>query len=659
MPGASAETGVIMPPRFDAGSGHLDPRDPQTDAGVIARTPPPEPPLPDNWGGGFVDLTDSLTQSAEALYLQSPQPAGEDPEAINGVITDIDEDGRPELLFATTLDHPSGRRTAIFDVLPGGAGLRLRAHFRTRTQVDRLSVAGVVDLDADGHPDVLLNRAHGELVWGEGGGRFADPQALLGPGQEGRWSPAHRAMHVTDVDQDGWLDVLTGTGQCCSTCRALDVYLQTAPRRFERRSDLLAMETGATAYAIADGTLAGQRSILLVGQNCGNTDVPVFLREAGRDAQGHPRFEGYDPTPRTSFIRTSDPSWPGIAENSIQHWVPMGIALGDADGDLRDDVAISLNFFAGLWLDRGSLPLRDMTEQFGVMPHLAASGRRMIPWGIALVDLDRDGRNDLVVTHGNDHQAAVSPADRVGPQRTIIEWNGGGGLFADATRALGVGREGQYHSLYVDDLDLDGDADLAVGSLGEHPRIFLNRIDRGHHGFSLRLRGTSSNRLGVGARVRVELGTGAPPQEFVVGAMGSPGVVVDPVVFVGLGDAERATRVRVTWPSGVVQERTELPAGTQHVWEEPSLFKLSPASRHVAPGASITVRVTPRAVDGSLQANASVSLRTLGGAVVPLRVTRDGGHEAVIPHPGRAGSSVLEITVNGSPSGVRPRVWWD
>lgn len=620
----------------------------------------PAEAVPTNWGGRVVDLTDTIAQSAHALYLLAPQAdPGEDPEPINGIAADLDGDGAFEVVFATTLEHGSPRQSAIFDQLPGGAGLRFRGLFRTRSGSLRLSPAGFLDLDGDGRIDALLNRGRHELAWGTGGGSFDDAVSLEAGVDMRTWVPPHHSMHVTDLDQDGWLDVITGSSRCCSTCRPMETYLSVGPRRYERRTDIIPLESGATAVAITDGLLAGRRHVFMAGQECGNSGVPMFFRQTALGPEGYPRFEGYDPTPREAYFRTSDPAWPGVAEASIQRWVPMGVCLGDANNDLRPDVAVSLNFFTGLFVDEGATPLRDLTEQFGAMPHVARSGRRMIPWGISLVDLDRDGRDDLVVAHGNDHVAGIDPAAQIGPHRNVIEWNAGDGQFTEVTQALGADREGQYHGLYVEDLDRDGDADFLVGSLNDHPRVFSNRIDRGLHGFSLRLRGTSSNLLGIGAQVRVEVTPGAPPREYQVAAIGSPGVVVDPTTFVGLGAATRAARVRVTWPSGVVQERTDVAADTMHVWEEPALFTLEPPTRHVAAGGRATIRITPRAPDGSPRPDARVSLAQGGATPVPLRGVGDGVWEATLAHPGHAGSTWFVITVDGAASGVRPRVWWD
>ncbi|MFO0630068.1 MAG: hypothetical protein U0325_31195 [Polyangiales bacterium] len=46
------------------------------------------------------------------------------------------------------------------------------------------------------------------------------------------------------------------------------------------------------------------------------------------------------------------------------------------------------------------------------------------------------------------------------------------------------------------------------------------------------------------------------------------------------------------------------------------------------------------------------------GAVV-LRDEADGTRVATLAHPGIAGSSVIEVRVDGVPSGDRPRIWWD
>ena len=134
----------------------------------------------------------------------------------------------------------------------------------------------------------------------------------------------------------------------------------------------------------------------------------------------------------------------------------------------------------------------------------------------------------------------------------------------------------------------------------------------------------------------------------------SPVVGVEPWVFVGTGALDRAPRVRVTWPSGVVQELADLAAGRAHVVTEPVGFAVEPASRHVpADGASAaTLRVTLPRAESALAAR----LRGPG----ELTVARDGAAWVVrVVAPRAAGSSTVTLTVDGVDLRVRPRLWWD
>ena len=146
-----------------------------------------------------------------------------------------------------------------------------------------------------------------------------------------------------------------------------------------------------------------------------------------------------------------------------------------------------------------------------------------------------------------------------------MHWNGGDFRFADVTPLTHLGRRGQWFSLYVGDLEGDGDPDLVVGGQNEPPRVYRNDIATANAGLALRFHGTTSNALGIGARVRVWPRETDPVHHHVGGGGGggaSPYVVSEPLVFVGLGAARSAARVQVEWPSGTVQDVRDLRAGT-------------------------------------------------------------------------------------------------
>ena len=637
----------------------------EVDGGSASPDVPVAPPadvppsaVPASFGPGFTDLTTPLDGSPP-VFLGVPRTSmGEEPEPTVGLFGDLDGDGSTEVLFGATLDGPPGRTTVAYGY-DAARGLTLRGPLGTMTGNDRLNLMAVLDLDDDGLPDLLFNRPEGEVAWGLGAGRFTAPTSITT--HTAQWAPGYGSLLLDDVDSDGWLDATYGVSSCCATCRDMKILLRNGPRSFVDRTDLLDAAPSASSYALLSATLNGTRMLVSVGQPCGDQDSPTFYRWRPEDMDGFPHLAPFDPTPTDAYIRSTDGGG-GSAMRSLSHWVPMGAALGDADGDGQVDLAISLNFYVGLFQNPGRFPLVDRTEQFGERPTLSDSNHRMIPWGIGLVDVDQDGRLDLCSAHGNDHSAATDPSYFVGPQFPTVHWNAGAMSFSDVTARVGVGHRGQWRSLAIDDLDRDGDPDLLVGSQGENPRVLRNDLARGNHGFSLRLHGTTSNVLGVGALVSVQVAAGMPEQVHVVGSIGSPLVFSAPRVFVGLGAATRAARVRVTWPSGLVQELRDVPAGTMHTVEEPAFITVTPSARHLpADGrATATVRVTPRRPDGTARTDArvEVALAHGSGRVAPGRWVGD-AWEAVVTAPALAGFGVLEVRVDGVAAGVRPRLWWD
>ena len=87
--------------------------------------------------------------------------------------------------------------------------------------------------------------------------------------------------------------------------------------------------------------------------------------------------------------------------------------------------------------------------------------------------------------------------------------------------------------------------------LDEAP-VILRNTGTSHHWIGIELRGTKSNRNGIGARVTVTDITGKK-QIFDVETAGSYLSSNDPRIVVGLGNAKAVRSVEVRWPSGRVQ----------------------------------------------------------------------------------------------------------
>ena len=102
------------------------------------------------------------------------------------------------------------------------------------------------------------------------------------------------------------------------------------------------------------------------------------------------------------------------------------------------------------------------------------------------------------------------------------------------------------------DLNNDGWTDIVMTVLGGTAVVFRNRGGTAHW-LTLELRGTRSNRDGIGARVRVN------GQAQYLTSAGSYLSASDKRVHFGLGAATSA-RIEILWPSGIVQRLNEVAA---------------------------------------------------------------------------------------------------
>ena len=244
-----------------------------------------------------------------------------------------------------------------------------------------------------------------------------------------------------------------------------------------------------------------------------------------------------------------------------------------------------------------------------------------------------------------------------GTQRPVL-WLRRGDAWREGLAGLPTVFEGR--SLTVGDLDRDGRPDLALGGIGELPRVLLNRIE-GPPGVALRLVGTTSNRLGLGALVRPEEGGQVGPARA-MGHLVGPGPASEPLVFLASGADGDLDAAEIVWPSGLVQRVGPLAGGQVHEVVEPVTWAVAPASRQAPADGASTVRlvITPRRADGSVDAGAAVSVAKVAGVgeLVGPPVWTGSAWEVEALAPTVAGELVLEITVNGAAWPLRPRVWW-
>lgn len=140
----------------------------------------------------------------------------------------------------------------------------------------------------------------------------------------------------------------------------------------------------------------------------------------------------------------------------------------------------------------------------------------------------------------------------------LLQMNQRDGTFCDASEQAGPALQLRQVSrgLAVGDLFKDGNMDVVVENLEGKPMILRNAGLSGQHWTSFELAGSKSNRLAIGARLKIV--ASGTTQTGEVHRGGSYLSQSDLRVHFGLGRVTKIDKVEVRWPSGVVETFQDL-----------------------------------------------------------------------------------------------------
>jgi len=437
------------------------------------------------------------------------------------------------------------------------------------------SGVAVGDYDNDGWPDLFLANVTGnQLFHNNGDGTFTEVTAKAGVGGaklDGKkmWSVGAGWF---DYNNDGLLDLFV-VNYCnwevnkdpyCSAKEGTRGYCH--PRYYAPMHNTLYRNNG-------DGTFTDVSEEVGIAQYLGKGMSVTF---ADYDGDGYlDAFVANDTTQNFLFHNLKGKKFEEVGLTAGVGYTPYGVARSGMGADFRDvnndglpdiwHVAVEREKFP-LYINDGKGSFDDRTTASGLGVTADMSG-----WGNGIVDFDNDGWKDLFVARSNvmDNISEINP-ERQYPEPNSVFRNMGNGKFEDVSSTAGPDFQlaAPHRGVAFGDLDNDGRVDMVVSVLNGPAKLFHNISENKNHWILLKLVGTKSNRMGIGAQIHITMEDGKSQWNEVTTAVGYASSS-DSRVHFGLGKNERIKEVEIRWPSGIKQVLQDVSVDRILTIEEP------------------------------------------------------------------------------------------
>lgn len=198
----------------------------------------------------------------------------------------------------------------------------------------------------------------------------------------------------------------------------------------------------------------------------------------------------------------------------------------------------------------GNDRFKDVTATVGM-------ARNILTMGCNFGDFDNDGYLDFYLGTGAPSYGALTP--------NLLFRNDAGGAFIDVTSSSRSGHLQKGHGIAFGDIDNDGDQDIFLHSGGAVPgdayrnAVFENSRQT-NQWVAMRLHGEKTNRVAIGARIKLELPGGREIHREVTsgGSFGASSFQQ----HIGIAAADHVAKLEIWWPtSDTLQSFQDVKAG--------------------------------------------------------------------------------------------------
>jgi enediyne biosynthesis protein E4 len=480
----------------------------------------------------------------------------------SGVVwLDYNDDGHPDLYLVNGTDWPGHGEKQT----PGALYRNNRdGTFTDVTQEAGLAEsfygmgAAVGDFDNDGHVDLYVTAlGRNRLYRNNGDGTFTDVAASAGVADE-RWGASAAWL---DYDNDGLLDLFVCNYVEWSpeediVCKILTEKTYCTPEPYKGVPNALYRNLGNGKFQ----DVSARAGVDKIGKSLGVT-ILDFNDDGLIDI-----MVANDTVANFLYKNLGDGTFVDIATTAGVDRGPdgrargaMGIDAADFQGTGRDSLLIGnfSNESLTLYQNEGAEFFRDIAPQSGV----AQVSKLSLTFGALLADLTNNGWPDVIAATGHvKPQINLIEEAVTYQQRPLVFANHGSANFEEIGAQLGADMNKTYvaRGLAAADFDGDGDLDLVMTVNGGGVCLFRNDGPKGN-AVRLRLEGTQSNRSAYGTRLIATIG-GRKNSQLLRSGM-SYCSQNESIAHFGVGGAEKLDALEIRWPSGRVDQFTDVPAG--------------------------------------------------------------------------------------------------
>jgi hypothetical protein len=417
----------------------------------------------------------------------------------------------------------------------------------------------VADFDNDGYEDLYVTNVGENILYhNNGDGTFTDVTAAAGVAAGG-WSAG--AVFV-DYDRDGLLDLFVSRYVTWDFSKDVFCGLAKPGGRGYCHPDLFPPVTHLLFHNEGHGHFRDVSEESGVSKSPGK-GLGVAIGDYDRD--GWPDIAvANDSFPEQLFHNLHNGKFEEVgAQTGMAYdengatFAGMGIDLADYDNDGWPDIII--NSLAkqkyALFHNRGG-----HFDYASGPTGVSASSINHSGWGAKFIDYDDDGAKDLFFAQGHvmDNIEMTQPDVRYLEPPMLLRNEGN--KFVDISKQSGevFHRPLAARGAAFGDFDNDGFVDIAINS-NSGPPVLLRNTGNHNHWLIVNTVGTTSNRDGIGAQVR--LVADDMRQQFAMVTTGSSYLSAsDKRVYFGLGKSAIVKELDIDWPSGIKDRYDNLKA---------------------------------------------------------------------------------------------------